>query len=793
MTYPALFERGTKETHSLEGADSFIVGRSQQADLPVLDVQCSRRQFELNLREGQYHLTSLSTNSPTYLDGSTVESSRPMRHGSIVQAGSCTFVFLEREDAAALNGGAADAVRQQATMMPTPASDLSDRTMMHQPDNAASVVDLRDAIPLTADTLIGRDEQRATVCLPHPQVSRLHAQVSLRGQTASVVDLSSANGTYVNGERITRSVTIDRGDQIDIGPYALTFDGRSLIPRSRVDNVELACRGLSQVVKNRETGGTLTILDDVNLVIHPREFVCLLGPSGSGKSTLLSALSARVPACQGQVSINGEDLYENFEALKRDIAVVPQKDVLHDLLSVESALTYTARLRLPPDTSPAEIKQAVDDMLRTVALSPRAKTQIVNLSGGQLKRASLANEIVSKPSLLFLDEVTSGLDEQTDADMMYLFRQIADAGKTVVCITHSLAHVEQFCHRVVILAEGGKLAFVGTPAEALSYFEVDRLGGVYEKLATRTPEQWKDAFQSHPLHREHVGQHFDSRPETPVQRITAATASRSQRVDQFRRQATLLTSRYLQIQLADSRSLGLMLGQCFLVGILIVLLFGNISEESDGWFKSGSIMFLTAISVFWFGCNNAAKEIVKERTIYDRERSVNLQVGSFLASKLFLLGVISLLQTALLYTIVVYGTAVDTSIGQFVLLTTLAVTGVCLGLLISAASSTTDMAVTIVPLTLIPQIIFSGSIAAVTGFAKFLASIGIVVYWAYGGLLSCFDEATVERLGYGEWSAFGPWVIIVMHGVAYLAVATLLLRSSGGPGSLIGLIHRQKM
>ena len=100
-----------------------------------------------------------------------------------------------------------------------------------------------------------------------------------------------------------------------------------------------------------------------------------------------------------------------------------------------------------------------------------------------MKRASLANELVARPSLLFLDEVTSGLDEQTDREVMELFRQVADGGKTVVCITHSLANVEATCHLVVILTEGGRLAFIGTPDEAKAYFAIARLGDVYRKLA----------------------------------------------------------------------------------------------------------------------------------------------------------------------------------------------------------------------------------------------------------------------------------------------------------------------
>src|SRR5262249_12909077 len=215
---------------------------------------------------------------------------------------------------------------------------------------------------------------------------------------------------------------------------------------------------------------------------RPREFVCLLGPSGSGKTTLLAILSGRNPPTAGAVTVNGEDLYADFVALKQDIAVVPQRDVLHDSLAVGAALRYTAELRLPPDLSGDGVEASVSDILDVVGLGKRRGMLIRHLSGGQAKRASLANEMVARPSLLFLDEVTSGLDEQTDREVMELFRQVADGGKTVVCITHNLANVEATCHLVVILTEGGRLAFIGTPDEAKTYFAIARLGDVYRKL-----------------------------------------------------------------------------------------------------------------------------------------------------------------------------------------------------------------------------------------------------------------------------------------------------------------------
>ena len=184
----------------------------------------------------------------------------------------------------------------------------------------------------------------------------------------------------------------------------------------------------------------------------------------------------------------------NFEAMKQDIAVMPQKDVLHDSLAVDQALWYAAKMRLRPDTIAAEIKASLGEILDTVGLTTRRATVIRYLSGGQVKRASLANEILCKPSLLFLDKVTSGLDEQTDREVMNLFRSLADAGKADVCITHSLANGERTCHLVVILTAGGKLALVGKPAEALQYFAIQRLGDVYDRLAEQPAEHWRQLF-----------------------------------------------------------------------------------------------------------------------------------------------------------------------------------------------------------------------------------------------------------------------------------------------------------
>jgi ABC transport system ATP-binding/permease protein len=768
--YPALLDLATQTLHPLGASESFLIGRNETADVCVFDRTCSRHHFRIVRRDGRCCIEPLNSLNPTYQNGLAVTTPQPLDHGDVLQAGQTRFQFL-------LQPAGPTTAHQAAHVQPIQPEPV---TMMAGATPATIDVLASTVFALSGVMLIGREPGRVGICLPHAQVSRCHARIALQDQTATLTDLGSANGTFVNGQRIKTATALQPGDQLDIGPYALKFTGTTLLPQPRSDNVELVARGVTRLVRNRETGLPLLLLDDITLVIRPREFVCLLGPSGSGKSTLLSALSGRTVADKGTVLLNARDLCANFEALKQDIAVVPQKDVLHESLAVEQALWYTAKLRLPPDTSRAELKAALDEMLQTVGLTTRRATVIRHLSGGQVKRASLANEILCKPSLLFLDEVTSGLDEQTDREVMNLFRTLADGGKTVVCITHSLANVERTCHLVIILTAGGKLAFVGKPAEALAYFSIDRLGDVYDRLAEKPAEHWQQAFLHSPLWQRYVVERLP--PETAARPAAAGTPGRRSGQRLFWRQTVLLTRRYAAIWRGDYLSLLAMAAQALVVALLLSILFGNLSaatgerERAERAEKTVKLMFLLAISSFWFGCNNAAKEIVKERIIFTRERDFNLLVGSYYVSKLLLLTLFSWLQTALLFAVVrLWCAPPGPLVSDAIVLLALALAGATLGLAISAFAATEEMAITLIPMAIIPQIILSGTISPLSGFSKVLAELGISTYWGKRGLDACLPADVAQAVppaGLEQHSA--PVAVLVLLAHAALGVAVAL-------------------
>ena len=481
--------------------------------------------------------------------------------------------------------------------------------------------------------------------------------------------------------------------------------------------------------------------------------------------------------------MNGEDLYTHFDALKEDIAVVPQKDVLHDSLAVGEALRYTAELRLPEDMSSDEVESSVSDILDVVGLSSRRNMLIRHLSGGQVKRASLANELVSRPSLLFLDEVTSGLDEQTDREVMELFRQVAEGGKTVVCITHSLANVEATCHLVVILTEGGKLAFVGTPDEAKAYFQISRLGDVYRQLAQRTPEEWHNRFRAHPFFKQYVIDRLPSETLSEREGSPPRVRATGRGASSFR-QAMVLTRRYVSIWRGDRQALGVMLGQSVLVAVLLGLVFGNLSDVkllADRAMRSMNLLLLLAVSCLWFGCNTAAKELVKERVIYLRERDFNLRVGGYVASKFLVLAVIGVVQAMVLFSIVRAWCGPEGNVVlQLATLVALSVVGTTVGLLISAVARSEEVAIALVPIAVIPQIILSGAIAPLSGVALWIAKAFVSVYWAQEALQRLLPDAYLDFLKRDKGWWFPPWVIVLMHAVLGAAATIMVLGRGKG-------------
>ena len=710
---------------------------------------------ELVRKDGAVWLLHRSKSNATVYAGSAIEKPQRLKAGDRFRLG---FTGPEIE----LLDDAIQGTEPGATIMSGKASDFL-------PPSPTGSVQFR----LGSGGVIGRDADASTFHLEHPHVSRRHARVKVVSQKTLIGDLRSSNGTYVNGERITRPVELTRGDVVDIGPFSLTFDGTTLAGGSRKNNVRLDVEHVSFVVPDPRGRRSLHLLTDVSFTADPGEFIGILGPSGSGKSTLLKIISGRNWPFSGQVTVNGRDLHREFAALKQDLVVVPQTSAVHEELTVEQTLRYTAMLRLPADTETSEVDGRVISVLTRVGLANRSATQVRMLSGGQLKRLGLACELISDPSLVFLDEVTSGLDELSDKELMSLLRELSDSGKTLVCITHNISNVQAMCHKVLVLTHGGRTAFFGTPADACSHFGVSRLADVYGVLETRTAEQWNAAW----LHGQHdpiVAEAADSDERIASRQLAGVEQSRLVSVAQrLVSQAVVLVRRCAAIWRADVQALAALFGQALLVTALLCLVFGELPPAGTEGVNSvraselRNLLFLIGVSCFWLGANNAAKEIVKERRIFNRERDFNLIPESYALSKLAVLELIGFAQAALVSIACVMWCDVPGErlqiAGAAVILNLL---GTCLGLALSAWSRSEEVAAALVPTTIIPQIVLAGVVAELTGTALGLAKLFVTVFWGQKLLEHALPKA--ERLP----SAFEPdaatcIVVLAVHGACF--------------------------
>jgi ABC-type multidrug transport system ATPase subunit/pSer/pThr/pTyr-binding forkhead associated (FHA) protein len=550
-------------------------------------------------------------------------------------------------------------------------------------------------VPLDREAFTVGRGGTADLILDSPIVSKLHARIVRREGALLLEDLGSSNGTYVGGRRV-ESATLAPGDAIVIGPFQLEVGPQALRVLDTRSRARLDARGLTVLA------GQHSILDDVSLSLPPGSFTAFIGPSGAGKSTLLGALAGSRPATSGQVLLNGIDLYRSFAALKATLGLVPQDDIVHRELTVAQSLDYTARLRLPADTTPIERATRIADVLATLELTERRDSPIHRLSGGQRKRVSIAAELLTEPNLLFLDEPTSGLDPGLEEALMLLLRELSYKGKTVVLVTHTLDNIH-LCDALALLVDG-RLAFYGNPREARTYFDIEHMVGLYTRLKEKSGEAWQRQFRKAEAHERLIDQPLATAPAAAPAK---AAADRRGGPGLFR-QLAVLTARYYRTLTRDTRNALLLVAQAPLIAGLIglSLLYG----QSDIAYTKpkNTILFLLALTAVWFGCSNAAREIVKERAIYLRERMVNLRIVPYVLSKVVVLGGLAAVQCSLFLLILDGWFGIPGNLALLFLAMLLASTvGVLVGLALSALASTADRAMTLLPILLIPQVLFT--------------------------------------------------------------------------------------
>ncbi|MER5732160.1 FHA domain-containing protein [Streptomyces sp. NPDC002138] len=730
-------------TWTLDPSRSYSLGRDPQGDVAIDDARVSWRHATISWNGRGWGIEDHGSTNGTYVHGARVQQTElvpgtPVHLGN-AQDGPRLNLTVAAVAAAAPQPAAAHQAQanwqeappqqqyqqpqQQAApqyqppqQQPQVPHQQAAPQQQHQPGPGYS-----DRSPTTFHHLelghvmrIGRALENELV-VSDLQVSRLHAEFhSMPGGRFEIRDLGSHNGTYVNGQALPKSGTALLGpnDIVGVGHSTFRIVGDRLEEFVDTGDVSFSARHLTVTVD-----GGKQILKDVTFGVPEKSLIGVIGPSGSGKSTLLKALTGYRPADQGDVLYDNRNLYKQFAELRQRIGLVPQDDILHKELKVSTALKYAAKLRFPGDTAESERAARIDEVLRELKLDIHKDKKITSLSGGQRKRVSVALELLTKPSLIFLDEPTSGLDPGMDRDVMQLLRGLADDGRTVLVVTHSVAELG-ICDKLLVMAPGGSVAYFGPPDEALNFFGYTTWADVFSAFENYREYDWAGRWKGSQHFQLYAADIDAVAPQSVA--MPPAQQMRPPKPQGYGSQLWTLIRRYTSVIASDKGFIGLMLILPAVLGVVSTVIpatFGLAPPTPPSNFNgdAGTIMLILCVGMCFSGAANSVRELIKERVIYERERATGLSRSAYLMSKVIVLGVITAIQGVVICAIgfiprdlPTEGLLMPPAVELCLSVTALGFTSMMFGLVISSLVKTAEKTMPLLVMFAIVQVVFTG-------------------------------------------------------------------------------------
>ena len=533
------------------------------------------------------------------------------------------------------------------------------------------------------------------------------------------------------------------------------------------------------------------LLSRISANFRRGEFVAVIGPSGCGKSTLLKMIAGIASGEEeGSIHWDGRNLAEE-DFKPSEFGYVPQFSIAHEDLSVEECIDYSARLRVS-GLSAADREAMVTRLLGEVGMEEFRERLVKVLSGGQKRRLALAMELVSSPPILLCDEVTSGLDPQSEDEIVSLLHKVAREGnRLVISVTHSLKHLPSY-DAIVVLYKG-VLTYAGNPEHLAHYFRIESPGEVYSQLESRDPQGWHESWQKHGYSFLHAEENKKQTIETPAAASLLCPECRVECPEGIRfckecgckipsrnrdhgdseenndsthpgvlAQFTTLVERRMKIFLRSHAQLWLQAGLIFGFPCLVALFGWNglpqirnlsmgldlnviqqLTEARDfliqaskvGSLVSGIVMF-EVILLTLMGANNSGREIAGERQIFEKEKLSGLSIVAYVASKVLFLGLLSAIQSLWMGLFIHFTCAFPGELSQqllFLFLVNAAMTSICLA--ISSYMPSAEQA-SLASIYLVGfQLPLSGAVLALPAWLGPLARPFIAAYWSWSGIL----------------------------------------------------------
>jgi ABC-type multidrug transport system ATPase subunit/pSer/pThr/pTyr-binding forkhead associated (FHA) protein len=793
---PPLLVSTVRNTHRLDSGREYRIGRDDGSDIPLSDARTSWAHAVIRAEGPVWILEDAGSRNGTFVGGERI--SRLEINGPYV------VHFGHPEDGPVLRFELAqpDPVLQQWGNKPQPAS--GDTTFL-----PGVLREPTSRVRIQSQVMkIGRRPDNDIV-VSDLGVSKQHAELR-RTPTGrfSIIDLGSHNGTFVNGTRVHQQ-ELNEGDILAIGHATFRLTGGELIEYVDDGRATFEAHELRVVV--HDGGKDKVLLENITFPLAERSMMAVIGPAGAGKSTLLNALTGKRPATTGTVFYDFRDLYDNYDELRHRIGLVPQESVTHDQLTAKTALGYAAELRFPSDTGEDERNQRVGEVLDELSMTKHKDTRIDRLSGGQKKRVNIGLELLTRPTLLFLDEPTSPLDPHLKRDMFAQMRMMAnktaEKGQSVVVITHDVESklIDQ-CDRLIVLQPGGKMAYFGPPADGLRYFGRDDWADVFQAFADEPERDFAAEFRASSEFAKYVATPISVRQRRlDAGRPEGDTTRPKQRSSL--NQVFTMARRYRRVMAADRVFLITTALMPILLGALVratPAAFGLRNSVPPGLnINAIQVLMILVMSSVLSGTALSIREFIKERDIYERERMAGLSATAYLFSKVIVLSVLSILQTLLVVIVglagakmppngvVIPGTAL---IEVFVALAVLGVVSMLIGLAISTLVTKGDQTMPILVGVTMVQVALSGGLFPLSGKALSVLSSVAPARWGLGALGSTINLNALQASEYtpgpnGEkpdalWTHDpAHWLtsmgVMIFIGIIWLVIARVRLASIG--------------
>jgi ABC transport system ATP-binding/permease protein len=733
---PALTVRTDESERTFAPGHDVVIGRDLRADVRLAHPLVSRAHVVLRFVDGRWVAIDNGTLNGMFVDRRQVRSV-DIRDGQSINISSpdgprLTFEVGRHTGAVGMPPSGAPPVGPAHGAPPfpgppqqqvrTPASPpISVRPTSTRPsvgrggdgsNVATSLVRILRGLPASPASAItvGRAADNDIV-IPDVLASRHHATLLPTPEGVKIVDARSINGTFVNGTRVDNAL-LSENDVVTIGNVDLLLQAGTLVRRRETQAATrtggLQVRGISLTIAHGQE-----LLNNISFCAEPGTLTAVIGPSGAGKSTLAKVIAGTVHPSRGNVSFEGHDIHGHYASLRSRIGMVPQDDVVHRQLTVVQALGYAAELRLPPDTTKKDRREVLAQVLEELELTAHARTRVDRLSGGQRKRASVAMELLTGPSLLILDEPTSGLDPALDRQVMTMLRQLADAGRTVVVVTHSLTFLD-VCDQVLLLAPGGKTAFCGPPS------------GIGRAMGTTN---WADIFTDIGLDPDGANRRFlqQSTPPPAPPDTDKPTDFGKPVHTSLRRQFSTIGRRQLRLILSDRTYFVFLALLPMVLGVLSLAVSGTVgfgvpNPMGDAPSEPSEILVLLTMGAIFMGTALTVRDLIGERAIFHREQAVGLSATAYLLAKICVYTTAAVIQSAILVTIVVHGkggpTQGDLLLGNptvelFLTVAGTSITGAILGLALSALARSNDQIMPMLVVLVISQLVFCGGMIPV--------------------------------------------------------------------------------